>query len=287
MKIIRVAYYIFFGLFAAMVIFISFVHLFFATSASRLSAMFPDAAYPLKHGIYNGSKHTLDYYETGPDTAALVFFVHGSPGSWDNYARIMAHRELYTQYHLIAVNRIGYGVSEHEGGVASLEEQVESFWPLVMEKSAGHPPLLVGHSMGGPVVLKAAMMHSAELKGVISLAGSFDPELEPHEWYRGLYKIFPVNLFMQAVFKSSNDELFTHKKELQEMENGWKDISCPVYIFQGLSDDLVDYRNADFAEKKLSRLQSKKIIRIPGENHFIPWTKDSMVVRSVIEMEKK
>jgi pimeloyl-ACP methyl ester carboxylesterase len=138
--------------------------------------------------------------------------------------------------------------------------------------------------MGGPIVVRAAMTHSDLLQGVVSLAGSLAGALEPNEWFRGLYKVFPVNLLMAPPLRSSNDELFTHFRQLDAMQNDWQNISCPVFIFQGLSDNLVDKRNADYAEKKLAHLHQKEIIRMPGEDHFIPWTQEDVIAGYILKL---
>jgi pimeloyl-ACP methyl ester carboxylesterase len=196
----------------------------------------------------------------------------------------MQHKKLYENYHLIAVNRIGYGIDFSNGGEPNLNHQAESIFPLIKNSSSGRKPVLVGHSLGGPIVIKAAINYSEKLQGVFSLAGSLDGSLEPKEWYRGLYKVFPINLLMIPTFKTSNDEIFTHALELYKMEKDWDKIHCPVYIMQGMKDILVHKNNADFAEKKLSHLTKKKIIRIPNEDHFVVWTIDSLIADYIIQL---
>jgi len=284
MKVLRVIYYIAFVLFILLIAASSVVGLFLSPSEKKLQKMFPDPDFVLSHETYGSDGILLDYYAIGPDTAQRIIFLHGSPGSWDNFAEIMSHRELYSTHRLIAVNRIGYGASRLHNGVASLDAQVNAVLPLIRNSKGGRKPVLAGHSMGGPIVIRAAMLHSEKLTGVISLAGSLDAKLEPDEWFRGLYKVFPINLFMASSLKSSNDELFTHYKELESMSGSWDRIRCAVYIVQGLSDDLVDKGNADYAEKKLVNAGMKKIIRIPGENHFLVWTRDSVLAAYILEL---
>lgn len=287
MKAIRVVYFIFFSLFFLILSATFFAEQMMDVTEKSANKKFKKSDFQLKRKTFQFNNSTLEYFEIGPDTAQRILFLHGSPGNWSNFLKIMQHKRLYENYHLIALNRIGYGMNYNGGGKADMNLHAASLLPLIKDSPSGRKPVLVGHSLGGPIVIKAAINYSDKLQGVFSLAGSLDGRLEPREWYRGLYKVFPINLFMVPAFKSSNDELFTHALELYKMENEWKKIQCPVYIMQGMKDILVDKRNADFAEKKLSHLSKKKIIRIEDEDHFVVWTIDSLIVDYIIELSNE
>lgn len=287
MKAIRVVYSIFFSLFLLLLSATFFAEQMMDVTEKSANKKFEKSDFQLKRKTFQFNNSTLEYFEIGPDTAQRILFLHGSPGNWSNFLKIMQHKKLYENYHLIALNRIGYGMNYEEGGKADMNLHAASLLPLIKDSPSGRKPVLVGHSLGGPIVIKAAMNYSDKLQGVFSLAGSLDGRLEPREWYRGLYKVFPINLFMVPALKSSNDELFTHAFELYKMESEWNKIQCPVFIMQGMKDILVDKRNADFAEKKLNHIKKKKIIRIENEDHFVVWTIDSLIVEHIVELSNE
>src|SRR6476620_10811132 len=54
---------------------------------------------------------TIHYIETGKKDATTLFFVHGSPGSWDAYKDYLKDSLLLSKYRMIAIDRIGFGHS--------------------------------------------------------------------------------------------------------------------------------------------------------------------------------
>ena len=80
----------------------------------------------------------------------------------------------------------------------------------------------------------------------------------------------------------SNQEILPAKQELIAMESLWKQITCKVVIMQGGEDDLVPPDNADYAEKMLINAKSIKVLRLPNENHFIPFTKPELLTEVLL-----
>lgn len=244
-----------------------------------------DSGQPLKLQSYTWKNMQMGFVSVGNDTAQRIILVHGSPGSWTNYSMLLEHSEYYNQFNLIALDRIGYGMSGGGEGEPSLEEQAASIKELCIPSKGGRKPILIGHSLGGPIVIKSAIDYSQNLEGVISVAGSFDPDLEFNEFYRGIFKVFPFNLFFNRELQASNDELFTHRLELESMANDWEKIQCKVAILQGSKDMLVDPKNYDFAAQKLKN-KNAYLLMIPNEDHFIPFTRPEPIFKAIEMIQK-
>lgn len=284
MKLIRVLYYLFMGLFVALFALSYVAELFFMPGKREIEKeVMEKTGYPLTYHTYPFQQTNLGYAATGNDTAQRVIFVHGSPGAWGNFSELLTNSWLAKNFSLIAVDRYGYGISEGEHGNPDLGFQAACIRPLCVPSKGGRKPILVGHSMGGPIVIKSAIDYGNELEGVISVAGSFDPALEFNEFYRGFFKIFPFNLIFSRNFKASNDELFTHAAELTRMSHEWDRISCMVTIIQGGKDRLVDPGNIEFAKAKLKTVNAG-FIYIEHEDHFIPFTNPQPMVNAINDM---
>ncbi len=259
---------------------------FLPTKTSVINKINKDALYKLQFDSVEWNGKKIGYTAIGNDTAQRVIFVHGSPGNWTNFYMALDNDSLYKDHYLISIDRYGYGLTEGEHGEYDLAVHANYIHELCKPSKGGKKPILVGHSMGGPIVIKSAIDYSNDLAGVISVAGSFDAKLEPNEWFRGIYKVFPFNLFFNRDIKASNDELFMHRIALNKMSTEWDKVTCKVNIIQGGKDNLVAPGNIDFAKEKLKSRGNVVYTFIPDEDHFIPFTKPKPMFDAIFEMSK-
>lgn len=223
------------------------------------------------------------YMKGQKDSLPLVIFVHGSPGSSDAFLPFLADTNLSKICQMISVDRLGFGYSEYGKGEKYLAKQSESLKNLILRHKAPFT-ILAGHSLGGPLIAKMAMDYPELIDGLIILAGSIDPQLEPNEWYRPLMAWWGVRWMFAGSFVASNVEIMHLKKDLQEMLPHWKNIRQPVILIQGTKDILVNAKNADFAQKMLINAQKLDIRLLKGKDHFFIWTMPETVHQAISDM---
>jgi pimeloyl-ACP methyl ester carboxylesterase len=120
--------------------------------------------------------------------------------------------------------------------------------------------------------------------GLIIVAGSVDPQLEPNEtWFRAPLATPFLSWILPRSFRASNEEIYHLKPELEKMLPMWKEITCRVIVIQGLSDELVPPANADFAERMLTDAEVE-IVRVEGMNHFVPWSNPELIHDAILKM---
>lgn len=239
---------------------------------------------PLQHQIeVQGVK--MNYAEIGLDSLPVAFFVHGSPGSWGGFIDFMKDSVLLKKVKMVAVDRIGFGNSDFGNGEKSLIVQAELLKPIVAKyKKTGKKIILIGHSLGGPMIARMAMDYPELIDNLIIVAGSIAPDLEPNEkWFRIPMDFMPISLLIPASFRASNREILYLKPELEKMLPLWKNIRQPVIVIQGGKDILVSPKNADFAEKMLVNAKSLKIVRVDTMNHFVPWSHPQLIKKAILE----
>ena len=239
---------------------------------------------PVQHQLeVQGAK--MNYAEIGSDTLPVVFFVHGSPGSWGGFIDFMKDTVLLKKVKMVAVDRIGFGESDFGNGEKSLVVQAELLKPIVAKyKKSGKKIILVGHSLGGPMIARMAMDYPELIDNLIIVAGSIAPDLEPNEkWFRIPMDFMPISILIPASFRASNREILYLKPELEKMLPLWKNIRQPVIVIQGGKDMFVSPKNADFAQKMLVNAKSLKIIKVDTMNHFVPWSHPQLIKRAIIE----
>ena len=115
----------------------------------------------------------LSYLIDGDPAAQRLIFIHGSPGNSLAYAKYL--HDPVPGLETLAVDRLGYGQSTADEAVVSFEEQAAAIAPLLVER-AGEWPILVGHSLGGPIAARLAADHPERVAGLIIVAGSLNPE---------------------------------------------------------------------------------------------------------------
>jgi pimeloyl-ACP methyl ester carboxylesterase len=263
-------------------------YLFSSCFSFRLSQKEIDSAFvhlalkPVQHQITVNGK-TINYAEIGNDSLPVAFFVHGSPGSWSAFVDFMKDTALLKKVKIVSVDRIGFGYSEFGEGEKSLAKQAEYLLPIVQQyKKPGKKLILIGHSLGGPLIAKMAMDYPALIDNLIIVAGSISPYLEPNEkWFRIPLNFLPIRVLLPKSLRASNLELLYLKSELIKMLPYWKDIKQPVIVIQGNKDVLVSPENAAFAKKMLINSRKLDFIIEQNMNHFVPWSHPYLIKNAI------
>jgi pimeloyl-ACP methyl ester carboxylesterase len=233
---------------------------------------------------YKTGKYTIHYAQAGSEINPLVLFVHGSPGSLSAFIDFLADTTLTSQALVITTDRPGFGYSNFGMAEPSLERQASTLKPILEKYKNNKPIILVGHSLGGSVIARMAIDYPDLINGLIFVAASIDPELEPNEtWFRAPLATPFLSWLLPRSFRASNEEIYQLKPQLEEMLPYWKNIKCPVIVIQGEKDSLVPAGNADFAKKMLVNSDVKIVLKA-DMNHFIPWTNPELIRQAILDM---
>ena len=226
----------------------------------------------------------LHYAQTGSDTLPTLLFVHGTPGSWDAFASYLRNKELLQHYRIISIDRPGFGYSDF-GSAMNLTEQTTIISAWMDSVNNNKPVIMIGHSMGGPLIIKLAAARPQYTKALVILAGSQDPAAEkPEKWRPVLFKT-PLNYLVPGAMRPSNEELWYLKKDLVEMKPDYEKITCPVYILHGTKDMLVPYSNVAYTQQMLTKTDSVFVTTFEKENHFIVWTREKEIVELLMGLK--
>jgi pimeloyl-ACP methyl ester carboxylesterase len=212
----------------------------------------------------------MHYAKTGTDTFPTLFFVHGSPGSWNAFERYMQDKDLLGKYRMISIDRPGFGYSNF-GDAKNLDDQSKLISPLVKSFQNGKPMYAVGHSLGGPMIVKLQMDNENLFTGLVFLAAAVDPDEEKPERWRFMLNGSFLQYFLPGAFRPSNEELVYLKTDLKYLDKEWDRLTCPVWIIHGDKDTFVPVGNVEYAKKKLTKAKSVEVKILPGAKHFVPW----------------
>lgn len=283
MKITKTRYLILIACFAGLMV-LMHACMTFRMSEKEIDKHFKDKNISATQNAFKVEKRTQHFVATGKEDSPTVVFVHGSPGSLSAFIDFLSDSALLLRAHLVTIDRPGFGYSNFGKAEPSLRVQAALLQPLLQLRKQHRPIILVGHSLGGPVIARMAMDYPDLVDGLIIVAGSIDPELEPNErWFRVPLATPFFSWLMPLSFKASNDEILEAKKELELLLPLWKNIKCPVIVLQGKNDKLVPPGNADFAKRMLTNAPVTVVLQ-ENVNHFIPWTHPELIQQAILQL---
>jgi len=226
-------------------------------------------------------------YVRAADSLPLVILVHGSPGSADAFLEYLADTSLTHQVQLLAMDRPGFGYTEGFGKPEpSMEAQANAVFALVNHLAPQQKVVLVGHSLGAPVVARFAMQYPERTAGLVLVSASIDPEQEEHPWWQRAVDRPPLQWLTPKSLWTSNAEIIPLEKELEKMIPFWEKITCPVYLLHAKNDRLVPVANASFAQKMLVNSSKLQVEILQKGDHFFLWTEPHLVQKAILELCK-
>lgn len=226
--------------------------------------------------------YQLRFLETGADTADfLLVFVHGSPGSSNNFHKYLADSTLRERARMISLDRPGYGYSNYGRSAIELGEQARAVKAIV-DRYDGKKTILIGHSYGGPIIGKYAMDYPQRTAGILMLAPVNDPVSEPMFWFANFGRWKLTRWMLSGSLKVSADEKLSHPDQLSKIINGWSELSVPVIHMHGNKDKLAPPVNVQFSMEKIPS-QYLKVVQLKT-NHFIPWTDYDAVKQELLNL---
>lgn len=208
-----------------------------------------------------------------------LLMVHGSPGDAMAFKTLMRDTMLQHAFNLVSVDRPGYGGTLPPVPQRSLAEQarrVAAILPMLPQ-----PVVVMGHSYGGPVAVQLALDYPQQVKALVLVAASVDPDLEQVKFIQKIAR-WPLvrNLIPNALYVC-NEEILALKEELLKMKPRLATLKLPVNVVQGLEDDLVPPGNATYLEQQLVNA-ALLVDRYPKLNHFIPFNQPELVRKAAL-----
>ncbi len=214
-----------------------------------------------------------------------VVFVHGTPGSAGAFLGYLRQAEAHRPFDLVTVDRPGFGRTRPRHAVPSLADQARALRMLLDVPPDAPKPILVGHSLGAPIVAKAAALYPDRVGGLVVLAGAFDPALERVHPLQYLGEVPPFVWLLSRSLRNANRELIPLGRELAVLRAELPRVRQPVLVLHGTRDRLVPFVNTRYLPRFLKHAARLEIRPLVGFDHFIPWTAPDAVWRAIEDMD--
>jgi pimeloyl-ACP methyl ester carboxylesterase len=221
----------------------------------------------------------INYIRGGDPAGQRVIYLHGTPGGSDDWADYVT--QPIDGLEAISIDRPGIAPTMPSDPIPSLREQAEAIEPFLVERN-GRWPILVGHSLGGPIVARAAVDYPDRVGGIVIVAGALDPDLEKVLLVQWLGEMDAVPHLLPSWLRNCSRELLPLKAELETLQPLLTQVKCPVIIMHDKDDSLVPYENVDFMLAHLPELYIVDVVTTEGKDHFTIWN-DAETVRSAIK----
>ena len=217
-----------------------------------------------------GESWNIPVYHAGDTNGPRVIFVHGTPGHAREWRQFLS--EPMKGFEYVAIDRPGFGESTPRRVAPSLADQAQVVEAL-LEPRCGMKPILVGHSLGGPIVARVAAEQPDRVGALVIISGALDPSLERVNPLQYVGAMFPISSLLPRNLREANRELMPLKGQLTELEGMLDRITCPVVIMHATNDGLVPYANVAYMVDHLVNARSVEVMTLQDGNHFLPWKK--------------
>ncbi len=230
-------------------------------------------------------KRTVSYLSTegANDDLPRIIYVHGTPGNATAFERYLL--DPIDGHHAIAPDRLGFGHTTPKKPEPSLREQTKAIKPFLVQRE-GRWPILVGHSLGGPIVAQAAVDYPDQVGGIVILSGSLDPELEKVYWFQRVGNFAIIPYFIPRFLRNSNRETIPLKGELETLAPLLDQIQVPISIVHSKNDRLVPYANVEYMERMFRTEAIHEIVILEDKDHFIPWNAEPTIRAAIQSLAK-
>lgn len=219
----------------------------------------------------------LSLLQGGRAGATRVILVHGTPGDANGWIDHLLHPSADME--VVALDRPGFGRSGPDGALPRLADQAAAVAALLPED--GTPAVLLGHSLGGPVVARVAADHPTRVSAIVLLAAALDPALETIHPMQHVGAWRPVRGLLPRTIRNANAELMALEAELEALAPALASIVAKVVIMHGTLDPLVPVANVAYAQARLTGARCVRTVLLEGRDHFLPWNAFDEVQRAV------
>lgn len=219
-----------------------------------------------------------------PNSRATLVFIHGSPATANAFHA--QFRDSFGDASLWAYDRPGYGGSPSVDNSNNLQAQVDALGSL-LESIQSTNCVLIGHSYGGAIALKAAIDYPQFVRGILLIGGSVDPTQERVLLVQRVGAWPLIRTLIPEPLDCCNRELLALKADLLTLQTRLSQLQAHVLMLHGTKDRLVPFANVAFLERELAKVGKINLFAkliVPGGNHFLPWEHPEIVHDAVNEI---
>ncbi|CAG4998652.1 Haloalkane dehalogenase [Dyadobacter sp. CECT 9275] len=221
---------------------------------------------------------TLCVASVGADTLPMLLLIHGAPGSRWGYMNMMDDPELSHRFHIVSVDRIGYGKSrlKKRRYVTSIDTHAHSLLPVLSLNHSSEKVTVLGRSYGAPIAARLVSLVPDKVKELIMVSPVIDPDTEKFYWFSRWGRMSIVQWFLPEEFNAATAEKYSHSEELKKLLPIWHNLKVRTTVIQGGNDWIADPSNIEFAKKHIGSKRAQYIF-LDKAGHMITFSHLGMI----------
>ncbi len=249
----------------------------FIYSSKELAEHFAEKKYSIKYNLEIIEKQPIFIAETGDSTKPVLLLIHGAPGAWYGYLNLMDDSILRKNFHIISIDRPGYGQSNYGKNLISPKRQAELFLQIVEKYTVNkQPATILGRSYGSPIAIWMAAINTKAIKKIVLVSSVLDPDKEKFYWFSPIGKWKVVQFFLPKMLNVATEEKYAHAEEMKKLFPFISKVKCDSYILQGCKDWIADTSNFSYAQKTLVN-SKQECYCLKDNSHLITYERPELV----------
>ncbi len=200
----------------------------------------------------------------GPTEGQPLLLLHGTPGSALSWWPYIKH---HRNFRIWAVDRPGF--SPLNRNRPETENDMALLSAVLKEATQSQPAIIMGHSMGGGLVSRFAIDYPQNVKALVLIGASLDPDLEHIQPVQYAARKAPIKFLVNRTARNSNEELIAYPEFLKTLKPKLKELKCPVLAVHAKNDGLVPFANVAFMRKCFTQTRSFTTMEFESGGHNV------------------
>lgn len=256
---------------------------FYRTTEKSIQRHYANKSVKPRVQIIENDSLRIRVASTGADTLPMLLLIHGAPGAWWGYLNLIDDEDLQSKYHIVSVDRMGYGKSrlKHLKHEASIEQQADCLLQVLSINKSKEKVAILGRSYGAPIAAAMTVKQPEKFKELWMVSPVIDPALERFYWFSGIVRPRIVRHLLPRELKMAVAEKEAHIEHLQQIAYIWDKITTPTTVITGGKDWVADPKNLVFAKKHIVNTHVQ-FISLPSAGHMITFSHKNLIKSMLI-----
>lgn len=209
----------------------------------------------------------IHYAEFGDTSKPLLLLIHGAPGAWYTWMNFTDNDSIRNNYHVLVVDRLGYGKSDYGKAEKDIMLQICSI-QFVLDQYPDKEINITGRSYGAPIAAALAALNSERCKNLYLFSPVLSPYTEKMYWFSGLGRSGLIKWMLPKALNVATTEKYAHLYQMRQLVAFYPQVKANTVIVAGDKDWVAHPSNYRLCDSLVCN-SPKKTVCISNGDHFL------------------